>query len=130
MNGRLRLNYGVATPAVPTFQGFDPDTPIAGYYRMRLRSGGVFVGVRIWFGVPLDPTTGEEMDRSLRWQAHANGAYIDLERVWPKCAADAITEAEHDYLTSLHAWGKEHAPNSPQANPHQRINFLTAPLPF
>ena len=45
------------------------DTPIPGFYRMRLRSGGQPVGVRVWFGPPADPVTGEELDRSWRWQA-------------------------------------------------------------
>ena len=112
------------------FNGFDPDTPNAGTYRMRLRSGAVHVGIRIWYGAPLDPLTGEEMDRSHRWQATANGAHIDLDRAWPKCAADPIDQAEHDYLASLQAWAAEHAPASPQANPTQRINPLTAPTPF
>jgi hypothetical protein len=97
---------------------------------MRLRSGAVFVGVRIWFGQPLDPVTLEPLDRSLRWNACANGKPIDLERVWPRCAADPIDQAEHDYLATLQEWAREHAPNSPQADPSKRINPLTAPVPF
>lgn len=110
--------------------GFDPDLPVAGYYRMRLRSGAAFCGIRIWHGAPLDPVTGEELDRSHRWQAQANGEPIDLARVWPKCAADPVDEAEYQYLTSVQAWAKENAPDSPQANPMRRINPLTAPTPF
>ncbi len=110
--------------------GFDPDQPIAGYYRMRLRSGAAFCGIRIWHGAPLDPVTGEELDRSPRWQAQANGVAIDLERVWPKCAADPVDEAEYHYLASVQSWAKQNAPDSPQANPMRRINPLTAPTPF
>lgn len=125
---RARLDYSQRSEFRAV--GFDPDEPIAGYYRMRLRSGAAFCGIRIWHGAPLDPVTGEEMDRSHRWQAQANGEPIDLERVWPKCAADPVDEAEYQYLTSVHAWAKENAPNSPQANPMRRINPLTAPTPF
>jgi hypothetical protein len=127
---RALLIYGERHAPARSFAGYDPDAPIAGFYRMRLRSGAVYVGVRVWFGAPLDPVTGEEMDRSHRWQATVNGETIDLGRVWPKCAADPIGQAEHDHLASLHAWGRQHAPDSPQANPMQRINPLTAPTPF
>lgn len=111
-------------------EGFDADVPIAGHYRMALVRGGVKVGIRIWFGAPLDPIDGSELDRSHRWQATANGKYIDLQRVWPKCADDPVTEAEHDYLCGLQAWGKAHAPDSAFADPNQRINPLTTPPPF
>lgn len=111
-------------------EGFDADVPVVGFYRMSLVRGGVKVGIRVWFGAPLDPIDGTELDRSPRWQATANGKYIDLQRVWPKCADDPVSEGEHDYLAGLQAWGKAHAPNSPQANPNQPVNLLTAPLPF
>jgi hypothetical protein len=110
--------------------GFDPDTPIAGFYRFRMRSGGALCGVRIWHGAPLDPVTGEELDRSHRWQAQVNDDPVLLERVWPKCAADAVDEAEYQYLCAVQAWAKENAPDSPQANLMQRINPLTSLVPF
>lgn len=125
---RASLDYTASARA--TGQGFNPDLPIAGYYRTQLRSGAVFVGIRIWHGPPLDPVTREELDRSWRWNALANDRDIDLDRVWPKCADSPIDAAEYAYLTSLEAWGREHAPNSPQANPNQPINLMTAPPPF
>lgn len=125
---RERLDYSQRSDVQAI--GFDPDHPVAGYYRMRLRSGGIQVGVRIWHGAPLDPVTGEELDRSHRWQAVANEAPIDLTRVWPKCAASPVDAAEYEYLASVQSWAKQHAPNSPQANPHRKINPLTAPTPF
>lgn len=106
------------------------DTPVAGYYRMPLRMGSHPVGICIWFGQPREPWTGEIMDRAPRWQATANGEYIDLDRVWPKCLKDPIDKAEHDRLAALQAWGQRHAPDSPQANPRSRIDLLTAPLPL
>ena len=110
--------------------GFDPDLPIAGHYRFRMRSGAAFCGVRIWHGAPLDPVTGEELDRSPRWQAMVNDEPVALERVWPKCAADPIDAAEYQYLCDVQAWAKVNAPNSPQANLMRKINPLTAPTPF
>lgn len=106
------------------------DTPVEGYYRMRLRRGAHAVGIRIWNGPPLDPDTGEEMDRSWRWQATCNGRPIELERVWPQCMAEPISKEKHDRLAALQAWGEQRAPDSPQANPRKPIDHLTSPLPF
>lgn len=125
---RERLDYSHRSDVQAI--GFDPDTPIAGYYRMRLRSGGALCGVRIWHGAPNDPVTGEELDRSHRWQAHVNGGSINLDRVWPKCADEPVDEAEYHYLCTVHEWAKANAPDSPQANPMKRINPLTSPTPF
>lgn len=130
---RGRLDY--STPAVavdPRSASVDAETPVAGFFRMRLRGGGVFVGIQILYGPPSDPVTGEEMDRSHRWQARCNGRAIDLDRVWPKCAGEPVTAQEYAYLTSLQDWADEHAPDSAIADPHRRIDLLDlhTPVPF
>jgi hypothetical protein len=122
----LYANGSKWTP--PEGYGFDVDVPLSGFYRMKLRSGAIFVGIHIWFGEPLEPWTREPMQRGPRWNAECNGRYIELEYVWPKCADSPCDEAEYQYLSSLQAWGKENAPNSPQAKPHTRINLLNAPI--
>lgn len=128
---RESLTYAERKPFVtPAGYGFSPDKPVAGYFKTRLRSGAVFVGVRIWFGPPHDPDTGEEMDRSHRWQAECNGRYVELEEVWPRCAGERVDRDEYEYLCRLQEWGEEFAPDSPQANPHRKVDLLTAPLPF
>lgn len=126
---RGRLDYSERRAPV-VGQGFDADVPTAGFYRFRLRRGAVPVGIRIWFGAPLDPVTGEEMDRSHRWQAHCNGSYIDLARVWPGCADEPIDEREYRHLCRLQEWGEQHAPDSPQADPTRPVDLLTAPIPL
>ena len=129
--GRTLIRYGAeGAPKGRIFEGFDADTPVEGFYAMSLRSGAVKVGVRIWHGPPADPHTGELMDRHWRWQATANGEYIDLERVWPQCARTPISEAEHSHLCRLQAWGREHDPDGALANPTMPINPLTAPVTF
>ncbi len=128
--GRAMLDYTANRAIKRTFAGHDPDQPVAGLFRMRLRTGGVFVGVRIWFGAPHDPVTGEEMDRSHRWQAEANERPTALDRAWPKCAGEPIGREEYAYLVAQQRWGEVNAPDSPQANPAKRINPLTAPTPF
>lgn len=114
----------------PEGYGVNPDMPVAGFYRTRLRSGGMFVGVRIWFGPPHDPDTGEEMDRGWRWQAEANGRYVDLERVWPGCAGSPIDEAEYQHLSNLQEWAETNAPRSPIANPTRKMTALDTPMMF
>lgn len=99
----------------PVGYGLDVTQPIAGYYRMRLRSGSIKAAIRIWYGPPLDPVTGEVLDRSYRWQAMANGEYVDLDRVWPACATDPITLPDYDFMLKRREWAQEHAPDSAYA---------------
>lgn len=106
------------------------DEPVAGYYRAKLVRGGPWVAVRIWHGSPRDPVTGEEMDRSWRWQAERNGEPCEVWRVWPYCAGEPINKAEHDYLLQLRDWAVQHAPEAPEAAPKSRIEFNRLPVPF
>lgn len=110
--------------------GFDPDLPVAGFYRFRMRSGGALCGVRIWHGAPLDPVTGEELDRSPRWQALVNDDPVEIERVWPRCAADPITDAEYRHYCRTQTWAQQHAPDSALADPRRKADPLTTPLLF
>lgn len=107
--------------------------PVEGWYRHKLRSGAVAVGVRIWFGQPLDPVTGEPLDRHLRWQAMVNGhPYDDLERIWPGCAGEPITEIEYERYCQRQSWARERAPDSAYAEPSRKYDPLDSatPLPF
>lgn len=113
---------------------FDPapdmaDAPRAGFYRHR-RIGRVDRPVRIWFGPPLDPETGEEMDRSPRWQIMLTGAVLEFDRwnlVWPSCQSDPIPQAEYDYLLARAATSD---PTDPFGSDTGRIDPLQAALPF
>lgn len=108
------------------------EQPVAGFYRTRLRSGGVVGGVRLWFGPPHDPVTGEELDRSHRWQAEFDGDPVDFDHVWPTCAGSPITETEYRALVARRAWARENAPGSAHADPVKRYDPLSdqTPLPF
>lgn len=105
----------------------DPDP---GFYRMKRVRGGVWCAVRIWHGPPHDPDTGEELDRSWRWQATLDGEPVELRVVWPYCAREPIDQTEHDYLVSLRAWAVEHAPETPEAAPRQRVDLDSMKPPF
>lgn len=105
-------------------QSFDINVPIAGFYKSRMVRGGPWVPIRIWNGPPKDPLTGEELDRSWRWQAERLGREIDVFTVWPYCAMHSITREEYDFLLADHKWAVEHAPDEPAANPKTPINHL------
>jgi len=110
---------------------YEADTPRSGFYRFRFVAGAHPVGVEMRFGPPLDPDTGEEMDRSPRWMCFVNGIYFDeIERVWPQCGGDPISQADHDHLKALQVWGEVNDPKGAQANPRRRVDLLTAALPF
>lgn len=126
---RAPITYADAKPARAT-GGYDVTQPTAGTYQMRLIAGGPKVGIRIFYGPPLDPVTGEELDRSWRWQAEANGQPIDLERVWPQAGREPITPEEHAYLVEMARWAERNAPDAPAANPRRKIDLLAAPPPL
>lgn len=110
--------------------GADVTTPEAGFYRFRMRSGGVYGVVRLRYGPPDDPVTGEPLDRSWRWMADFNGELVDLDRVWPACAKMPTTEQEYRRAIARQAWAQEHAPDSAYADPRARHDPLSAPMPF
>lgn len=120
-------------PVAQTGEGIDVTEPEAGFYRTRLAGRSVAVGVRLYFGPPLDPITGEELDRGWRWLAEVNGEpYAYLDRVWPVCAGDEITEAEYHNYCARQRWARERAPDSAYAQPGRRYDPLSNdnPLPF
>lgn len=82
-----------------------PPTP--GYYTYRkllkrLPNGrwrkGPIEPCRIWFGPPLDPETGEELDRSHQWNCMISGVEHDINEIWPYVAADKIEAQEYTRL--------------------------------
>lgn len=131
---RAYIDYGVRSgKTARQWGGIDPETPIAGFYRMRLGAGTVAVGIRLWFGPPHDPVTGEELDRSWRWQAQADdGAMLDMARVWPSCAKNPITEADFKARQHRTAWAQQAAPQSAYADRRRKYDPLSraTPLPF
>ena len=126
---------------------FDPrpegsDAPVAGFYQW-LRHGRPAVPVRIWFGPPLDPETGEEMDRSWRWQMLAAGRpVVALEEdrdgpfdpvwadVWPQVSHDPIPPSEYEFLIATIRHAESYDPDSPFAKPFRKIDLRSATLPF
>lgn len=96
-SGRLYADGGAVRAG---FEGFDPDTPVEGFYRMRMRKGAPMSAIRLWYGQPSDPVTGEPLDRSPRWQASINNIECEWEQVWPRCAREPVSQADHDRIAA------------------------------
>lgn len=114
-------------------RGHDVSEPKAGFFRFRLSGRSVAVGVELRFGPPIDPVTGEELDRSWRWLAFVNGEpFPDLDRVWPACLDEPISEGRYREFCARQRWARENAPNSSHAEPgrpHDPLSTDTL-LPF
>lgn len=117
--------------------------PVAGTYATKLVRGGPRVPVRIWFGNAI--IAGEEQDRAPGWFVEIDGRTdrvefgddgyrcrvpLDVERVWPHCAKDPVSEAEYRFLVSHAAWAREHQPDHPKAQPRKPVDFHTLPVRF
>ena len=112
--------------------GQDVSTPVAGYFRYRVRSGAVASGVEIRFGAPLDPVTGEPLDRSPRWMAFVDGQYFDdWNWIWPACTGEPITEQDYRAFVARREWAEKNAPDSAYAT-GRRFDPLDSrnPMPF
>lgn len=111
----------------------DVTTPKAAFYKIKLSRDAVLRAVRIYHGPPRDPVTGEELDRSWRWQAELDdGALIEFDRVWPQCGRDPIPEAEWRRCRARVEWARMHAPDSAYAERNRKRDPLSSsePLPF
>lgn len=105
------------------------DTPIAGYYRVKLVKGGPWTSARLWYGLPRDPITGEELDRSPRWMGERGGQPCELEDLWPFCHGNEIDQAEYDYLAAVEKWATN-APGAPEHDPRKAIDHMQGDLIF
>jgi len=117
----------------------DADAPREGLYQW-VRAGCVPRAVRVWFGLPSDPLTGEPLDRSPRWQLAIDGAVIDGTEtgpwaagwadVWPLVADAPIGRAEYEYLVARWLHGERVDHREPFGRRGGRVDLMTAPLAF
>jgi hypothetical protein len=107
--------------------GFDPDLPVSGFYRVKLRKGAVDSALAIWHGPTADPDGGDIMERPWAWQARLNGTPCDVFAYWPACARDPISREEHDRITDRNRTMEE---KSPFYDPKKRLDINSAPPPF
>ncbi len=105
------------------------DSPQPGYFRLRLRRGGVASVAVITHNLPRDPSTGELLtERSRLWEVFIDGLPIARPSPDPQTAGvfsvwgqgTQISKAEHDAHVARAAWMREHRPDMPEANPTKR----------
>lgn len=106
------------------------DHPVPGLYKIRLAKDAPWSPVKIVFGPPNDPDTGEPLDRSPRWQCFIRGELYPMSRVWPWCGRWPIEEPEYRYLMALKGWADEHALGAPEANPRAAVDLTKIPPLF
>lgn len=106
------------------------DQPVAGFYLLRLSRNAVRVAVEIEYGPPIDPVTGERLDRSWRWLCFINGEpYPYFDRVWPACAGNPISESLYRRYCRRLEWAEQNAPDSAYAKPGAKIDLLSTKTP-
>ena len=110
------------------------DIPEAGYYKRRFVRGGPWVPVRLWFGAPRDPITGDELERSHRWQAEVRGLAvtdeIEVLDTWIGCAGNPITETEYADMLSKIEHAETRDQRLPEFKPDQKIDLNKMPPLF
>ena len=119
------------------------DALVEGYYLIQSSRGRrVDVPVRVWFGQPLDPETGEQMDRSQRWQIQVGLQLLeelpmrvgalwinDITDIWPHCARWPISQEEFAYRVERNSWAAAYDETDPHGEIASRIDPLTCRLP-
>lgn len=131
----------IPEPFTRARSGADP--LIEGFYLLRLtRARRVDIPVRIWFGAPRDPETGEELDRSHRWQIQVGFRLLedeplsiggirvdDITDIWPRVARDPIDEVDYRYRLERAEWAVNNDENDPFSQLGGRIDPMTCSLP-
>jgi len=131
----------IPDPFIHARGGADP--LIEGFYLIRMdRSRRVSVPVRVWYGPPTDPVTGEEFDRSPRWQIQVGFQRLEdqpirvgplrfdtLDDVWPRCAKDPIDEVDYRYRLERAEWAAGNDETDPYSQLGGRIDPMTCALP-
>jgi hypothetical protein len=122
---RARALRGSAGTAIPRV-----DIPIAGHYRVRLIKGGPWLPLHIWQGFPIDPETGEELERGWIWRAQLIDGEVPIWNHWPMCAGSQIPEAEYRWMLATCRHAAAYDPMMPEAAPRSKIDLSTLPIPF
>jgi hypothetical protein len=128
----------IPDPFVQHRAGADP--LIAGYYLLQLANRAA-LPVRVWFGPPLDPETGEELERAHRWQIQIGFQLLedapmrigeiwfnDITDVWPVAAKVEIDEAEWRFRLERAEWASSYDPNDAMGNLGRRFDPMTVTL--
>lgn len=106
------------------------DQPVPGRYRRRLVKGGPWVPVLIFVPCPIDPYTGEQLDRSRRLLCLVGEDWADAWEQWTWVAGQPISRIDYDLMIAQAAWDRTYAPLSPGANPRLPVDLSQLAIPF
>jgi hypothetical protein len=110
-----------------------------GYYTIRLTRGAIEVPARIFLSCACTVLGGQEQllhdwtlrcDRSPVVIGMICGEPCEAEKVWLSGSLKDISKADYELLLKQTQWDKKYAPDSPLANPRQKMDFLKTKLPF
>ncbi len=107
------------------------DIPEPGFFKLRLLPGRPFVPAAIFLPCPVDPYTGEQLDRGRVLMAaigNNDPDYESIEKVW--MFGCPISLAEYRYMRAVSNWAAQHAPAAPEASPLAPIDHLRTPINF
>ena len=113
------------------------------FFAVQLAKGAVRTPLKVWYGHPQDPDTGETLtERPAMWRGILDGEPCDMyprngggfilefgngPSVEPIIVGDLIDEDEYEYLTQRNAHAREYEPAAPEANPRKPVNFNAMP---
>ena len=131
----------IPDPFIHERGGADP--LIEGYYLVALHMAGrVSIPVRVWFGAPVDAETGDELDRSPRWQIQIGFQLLedeplriggiwfrDLSDVWPTCQKNPIDAVDWQYRLARAEWATDNDEADSYSQLGGRIDPMTCTLP-
>lgn len=103
-----------------------------GLYAVRLIRGGVEVALKVTHEPTRDPESGESLDRSFYWSVYASGKLVGEPTIHVPTRlyiGRAIDQAEYDFLVADRNWAAEYAPETPEAQPTQRLSLASIPIP-
>lgn len=115
----------------------DISRPTDGFYRFRrvrrqVKNGstqiGPWVPARIYLDPPVDPLTGEAMDRPPMLAAqvadeepiHDAGT---IQELWVRVAGQPVSAGIYRYMMEARAWALAYAPDAPEANDRSAVDL-------
>ena len=102
------------------------------YFAVRLCKGGPRIALKIYYGPPSDPLTGEPLDRSPRWQVWLSGELQENHADFivhfqpdgsPVVVGEEISAEEHEYLLQLRSYAVEYDATMPESDPKKPVNL-------
>lgn len=102
--------------------------PRVGFFKRKFIRGGPWCCARIWVEQIVDSETGELLADEVMC-CDVDGRPADPEEQWLHIADHPVGESEYNYLLSLSRYAKANDAREPLANPREKIDLMTMPVP-